>query len=132
MNWEAFTPWSALLGGVLIGGATGLALLLNGRIAGISGVLGRIFRPAPGDAAWLDAHLTDQPLLAFTQPLPRPAPPPGQIPRRYIRCTEGSPSFAAVAARLRADPAWAYDEVPTGHDAMVTEPDALAALLQAT
>ncbi|MCA9879707.1 MAG: alpha/beta hydrolase [Thermomicrobiales bacterium] len=87
---------------------------------------------APGDAAWLDAHLTDQPLLAFTQPLPRPAPPPGQIPRRYIRCTEGSPSFAAVAARLRADPAWAYDEVPTGHDAMVTEPDALAALLQAT
>ena len=52
MNWEAFTPWSALLGGVLIGGATGLALLLNGKIAGISGVLGRIFRPAPGDAAW--------------------------------------------------------------------------------
>lgn len=52
MNWDAFTPWSALAGGVLIGAATGIALLLNGKIAGISGVVARVFRPAPGDAAW--------------------------------------------------------------------------------
>jgi uncharacterized protein len=52
VNWEAFTPYSALLGGALIGLATGLALLLNGKIAGISGVVARILRPAAGDAAW--------------------------------------------------------------------------------
>ena len=52
MNWDAFTPWTSLAGGALIGLATGLALLLNGKIAGISGVVSRILRPAPGDALW--------------------------------------------------------------------------------
>jgi uncharacterized membrane protein YedE/YeeE len=52
VNWDAFTPWAALIGGALIGLATGLALLLNGKIAGISGVVARILRPAPGDALW--------------------------------------------------------------------------------
>lgn len=47
-----FTPWSALVGGVLIGAATALVLGLNGRIAGISGVVARIFRGTPGDRAW--------------------------------------------------------------------------------
>ena len=50
---NAFTPWSALLGGGLIGAAAGLLLLFNGRIAGISGVLGGLLRPqALGDGAW--------------------------------------------------------------------------------
>lgn len=52
MDWAHFTPWSALLGGVLIGLATGLTLLLNGKIAGISGVLGRILRPQEDDSFW--------------------------------------------------------------------------------
>ena len=51
--WTAFPPWSALLGGGLIGAAAGLLLFFNGRIAGISGVLGGLLRPlAPGDGAW--------------------------------------------------------------------------------
>lgn len=37
---ENFTPYSALLGGALIGLASGLYFLLNGRIAGVSGILG--------------------------------------------------------------------------------------------
>lgn len=52
IDWNAFTPWHALAGGVLIGTAAALLVLLNGRIAGISGVLGGLLRPAPGDAAW--------------------------------------------------------------------------------
>ena len=53
IDWNAFTPWSALLGGGLIGAAAGLLLLFNGRIAGISGVLGGLLRPlALGDGAW--------------------------------------------------------------------------------
>ena len=39
---ENFTPVSALLGGALIGLASGLYLVLNGRIAGISGILGSL------------------------------------------------------------------------------------------
>nr|WP_068310197.1 YeeE/YedE family protein [Pseudovibrio hongkongensis] len=41
-----FTPWSSLLGGVLIGFSAIVLLILNGRIAGISGVLSRILLPA--------------------------------------------------------------------------------------
>lgn len=52
IDWNAFTPWHALAGGVLIGAAAGLLVLLNGRIAGISGVLGGLLHPARGDVAW--------------------------------------------------------------------------------
>jgi uncharacterized membrane protein YedE/YeeE len=44
MNWEAFTPWSALAGGVLIGLAAALMVVLLGRIAGISGILGGLLQ----------------------------------------------------------------------------------------
>jgi uncharacterized protein len=47
-----FTPWSALLGGALIGGAAALLILLNGRIAGISGIIGGLLRPVQGDILW--------------------------------------------------------------------------------
>ncbi len=52
MNIVDFAPGPALIGGILIGLATGLALMLNGKIAGVSGVIGRIFRAAPGDTEW--------------------------------------------------------------------------------
>lgn len=46
-----FTPASALAGGVMIGLAAALYLLLNGRIAGISGMLGRLIDTATADRA---------------------------------------------------------------------------------
>lgn len=52
IDWVHFTPWSSLAGGVLIGLATAIFLLYNGRIAGISGILGGLFHPAKGDMAW--------------------------------------------------------------------------------
>ena len=52
MNIVDFSPLPALAGGILIGTATGLALLMNGKIAGISGVFGRILRAVPGDTGW--------------------------------------------------------------------------------
>ncbi len=52
IDWSSFTPWSSLTGGVLIGIAAAMFALLNGRIAGISGVLGGLLRPAKGDVAW--------------------------------------------------------------------------------
>ncbi|CAM3677727.1 YeeE/YedE family protein [Roseateles saccharophilus] len=52
LNWPAFTPGSALAGGVLIGLAAALLVLLGGRIAGISGILGGLLRRVPGERAW--------------------------------------------------------------------------------
>ena len=52
IDWSVFTPWSSLAGGVLIGIATAMFVLLNGRIAGISGVLGGLLKPAKGDVGW--------------------------------------------------------------------------------
>jgi uncharacterized membrane protein YedE/YeeE len=44
IDWTAFTPWSALAGGVLIGLASALFVLGNGRIAGIAGIVGSPLR----------------------------------------------------------------------------------------
>ncbi|EKF73856.1 hypothetical protein A11A3_11623 [Alcanivorax hongdengensis A-11-3] len=52
LDWNAFTPWSALAGGALIGLAAALFIHANGRIAGISGIVGGLLRPAPGDRHW--------------------------------------------------------------------------------
>jgi hypothetical protein len=49
---EDFTPVSGFIGGLLIGGAASLLVLLNGRVAGISGILGGIFGAAAEDLTW--------------------------------------------------------------------------------
>jgi len=57
IDWVHFTPQAALAGGVLIGLAAAAFILFNGRIAGISGILGGLLRPARGDAGWRVAFL---------------------------------------------------------------------------
>ena len=54
---ENFTPVSALVGGVLIGTSSALLLVLNGRIAGISGILGGLLHPSHGEVGWRGAFL---------------------------------------------------------------------------
>ena len=74
IDWAHFTPWHALAGGVLIGIATALFLLFNGRIAGISGILGGLLRPMAGDIGWRMAFLLgllSAPVIyGFAAPLP--------------------------------------------------------------
>lgn len=57
IDWHAFTPWSSLAGGALIGLAAALFLLFSGRIAGISGILGGLLRPIKDDVLWRVAFL---------------------------------------------------------------------------
>ena len=57
IDWINFTPWTALAGGLLIGLAAAVFVLFNGRIAGISGILGGLLRPVPGDVGWRVAFL---------------------------------------------------------------------------
>jgi uncharacterized protein len=52
IDWVGFTPWTALAGGALIGVAAGMFVLLNGRIAGISGIVGGLLSPQKGDTLW--------------------------------------------------------------------------------
>lgn len=58
IDWNQFTPWSALIGGGVIGSAAALLILLNGRIAGISGIVGGMFTAGRGDAGWRIAFVS--------------------------------------------------------------------------
>jgi uncharacterized membrane protein YedE/YeeE len=76
-DWQAFTPWTALAGGLLIGLAAALFVLLNGRIAGISGIVGGLLRPVRGDIGWRIAFvggLIGAPLCPRRASMPAPAP----------------------------------------------------------
>lgn len=57
IDWLAFTPWTSLAGGVLIGLAVAVFILFNGRISGISGILGGLLRPVQADLGWRLAFL---------------------------------------------------------------------------
>ena len=52
VDWAHFTPWASLAGGALIGLAAAMLLLLSGRVAGISGIVGGLLPPHRGDIAW--------------------------------------------------------------------------------
>lgn len=52
IDWINFTPLTALGGGALIGLAAVVLLLFNGRIAGISGILGGLLQRKANDKAW--------------------------------------------------------------------------------
>lgn len=57
IDWINFTPWTSLAGGLIIGTAAAAFVLFNGRIAGISGILGGLLRPTRGDIGWRLAFL---------------------------------------------------------------------------
>jgi len=52
IDWSNFTPWSSLAGGILLGIASALFVLLNGRILGISGIVGGLLQRRSGDSGW--------------------------------------------------------------------------------
>ena len=52
LDWSNFTPWSSLAGGIVLGVASALFVLMNGRILGISGIIGGLVKRRPGDSGW--------------------------------------------------------------------------------
>ena len=76
IDWNHFTPWASLAGGVLLGIAAAMFVLLNGRVLGISGIVGGLVKPVSGDAGWrlaFVAGLIAAPLLwRLFAPLPVP------------------------------------------------------------
>ena len=79
------------------------------------------------DAAWVGSRLVGQPAATWTEPLRLTREP--RCARTFILCAHGAAVAAPSGERARADPGWRYRELPTGHDAMVTLPHELAALL---
>jgi uncharacterized protein len=67
IDWDHFTPLASLGGGVLIGIAAALLVLMSGRVAGISGIVLGMLTPRRGEFAWRAAFLCGlfaAPLLA--------------------------------------------------------------------
>ena len=62
---ENVTPVSGLIGGLLIGLAAALLLLLNGRISGISGIVGGMFATKSSEVGWRVAFVVGLLLGAF-------------------------------------------------------------------
>ena len=75
IDWASFTPASAAAGGALIGLAAGMLLLLNGRVAGVSGIAGGMLRPLRGDLAWRVAFLAGLVAAPACYALVRALPP---------------------------------------------------------
>jgi uncharacterized membrane protein YedE/YeeE len=52
IDWAHFTPFASLAGGIILGVASAVFILVNGRILGISGILGGLLPPKVGDTTW--------------------------------------------------------------------------------
>ena len=93
LDWLHFTPWASLSGGVLLGVASAMFILLNGRILGISGILGGLLPPKAGDSVWRVAFL----LGMFAAPLVFNAlAPAGFASTPHIDATELSVILAGL------------------------------------
>jgi pimeloyl-ACP methyl ester carboxylesterase len=79
------------------------------------------------DAAWVDARLGDQPLRTLTQGV-RLSDPAVRLPQSFILCRD-APWFVEAAERARRQGFRYREMLSAGHDAMLTQPDALAKVL---
>jgi len=52
IDWAHFTPWASLAGGILIGLSAAILILVNGRILGVSGIVGGLLRRQSADRGW--------------------------------------------------------------------------------
>ena len=57
IDWAHFTPFASLTGGIILGLASAIFILVNGRILGISGILGGLLPPKAGDTTWRVAFI---------------------------------------------------------------------------
>jgi uncharacterized protein len=94
IDWSHFTPWASLAGGLMLGFASAGFILANGRILGISGILGGLLTPLRGDTGWRIAFLLG--MLAAPVTFSLVAPPGISIPAPRIDASWG----AVVAAGM--------------------------------
>lgn len=84
----------------------------------------------PKDADWITRRLTPHPLGTYTSPLLLNRPVGNNLPRTYIACTSPAYAFLDATRRwVRSQPDWRWQEIASGHDAMVMAPEELTRML---
>ena len=89
IDWTHFTPWLSLGGGILLGLASAAFILVNGRILGISGILGGLLVPRLGDIGWRIAFLLGIAAAPFVSAL--------LLPSGYMKAPRIEAGFVAIA-----------------------------------
>ncbi|MEM9139378.1 MAG: alpha/beta hydrolase family protein [Pseudomonadota bacterium] len=83
----------------------------------------------PADVAWAEPRLTPHPISTMLSPLPIKGPPGAGLNARYIACTDPEYHEPARVRGWAQTYGWPVAEIATGHDAMVTAPEALSDML---
>lgn len=86
-----------------------------------------VYGLADEDRDWVNRRQTPQPYKLYDEPLDFDGDAVARVPRAFIDCT--APALATIAPsreRVRREPGWQVLEMATGHDPMVSEPQALA------
>jgi pimeloyl-ACP methyl ester carboxylesterase len=81
------------------------------------------------DIAWVAPRLVKQPYKTMTQPLGLRDAGRSAISRTFVDCHSATGTFNQFIAKLRDDPGWRYQELHSGHDAMVSDPEGVARIL---
>ena len=89
IDWIHFTPWLSLGGGFLLGLASAAFILVNGRILGISGILGGLLVPRLGDIGWRIAFLLGMAASPFVARL--------LLPVDYLEAPRIEAGYLAIA-----------------------------------
>ena len=89
IDWIHFTPWLSLGGGILLGLASAAFILVNGRILGISGILGGLLAPRLGDIGWRIAFLLGMAAAPFVSGL--------LLPSGYMKAPRIEAGYIAIA-----------------------------------
>ncbi|HLI29762.1 MAG TPA: alpha/beta hydrolase, partial [Terriglobia bacterium] len=81
------------------------------------------------DVRWMSPKLTSHPLKTMLEPVRLKNEASQALPRTYIYCNNPAYGlFEPYGERAQAE-GWPYHELATGHDAMITQPRALAEIL---
>ena len=83
------------------------------------------------DIDWMTPRIGPQPLKTFTQPLHLSTPLDTSLKKTYIQLTDDRPHFNDSLNRARHQGFQIYSLLSGGHDAMVTQPAALANIFNA-
>lgn len=78
---------------------------------------------------WVAERLTPHPLKTWLDPIALRNGGAEGLPRTFVHCTDpvlAQTQFPWLAKQAKADPSWAYEELATGHDAMITDPQGVA------
>ncbi|WP_433506485.1 alpha/beta fold hydrolase [Pseudonocardia halophobica] len=83
----------------------------------------------PDDVAWVERRMTPHPLRSYREPLALDGPLGAGLPVTYVHCTQPVYPVLASSRQVVKDQGWEWRDLPTGHDAMVTDPEGTVAAL---